>query len=108
MDGFGRSRHESSHLPGAKGRLRRGWTRYRLRLICPQLTGKGDRVSDTIDAARKTIEDRIATLQDELKQLESAAAALGGRVTSRARAAGRTSSRPRRRASSGTGRRGRP
>ena len=60
-------------------------------------------MSDTIDAARKTIEDRIATLRDELQQLEKAASALGGRATRRVRGAGR----PRKR-STGTGRRGRP
>jgi ribosomal protein S25 len=61
-------------------------------------------VSDTIDAARKTIEDRISALRDELKQLESAAAALGGKASRRVRGAG---GRPRKR-STGTGRRGRP
>jgi winged helix-turn-helix DNA-binding protein len=67
-------------------------------------------VSDTIDAARKTIEDRISTLRGELSQLESAAAALGGKAIGRARSAGRTRGpgRPRKRSAGGTGRRGRP
>jgi transposase-like protein len=67
-------------------------------------------VSDTINAARKTIEDRIATLREELEQLESAASALGGKVVSRARGGrGRATGRPRKRTTGkGTGRRGRP
>ena len=67
-------------------------------------------MSDTIDAARKTIEDRISSLREELDQLESAAAALGGRVVSRARGTGRSRStgRLRKRSGTGTGRRGRP
>jgi Winged helix-turn-helix DNA-binding len=35
-------------------------------------------VTEHIDAAKKAIDDRIATLKDELKRLEAAATALGG------------------------------
>jgi hypothetical protein len=68
-------------------------------------------VSDTIDAARKTIEDRISTLRDELAELERAAASLGGRARRAARGGGGGTSTRRRRSGgggSGTGRRGRP
>jgi hypothetical protein len=67
-------------------------------------------VSDTIDAARKTIEDRISTLRDELSELERAAASLGGRARRAARGATRGGTTRRRKGSggSGTGRRGRP
>jgi hypothetical protein len=61
-------------------------------------------VNDTIDAARKAIEDRISTLRDELKRLETAATALGGAATRRTR---RGPGRPRK-TGGGTGRRGRP
>jgi hypothetical protein len=56
-------------------------------------------VTEHIDAAKKAIDDRIATLKDELKRLEAAATALGG---ARRRRPGRPA-----RAASGR-RRGRP
>ncbi len=60
-------------------------------------------MTEHIDAARKAIEDRIDVLKDELKRLESAAAALGGRAVRR-RGPGRPPG-----SKSGTGRRrGRP
>ena len=54
-------------------------------------------MTDHIDAARKAIEDRIATLRDELKRLETASSALAGRARRRApgRPAGSTSRRRR-------------
>jgi hypothetical protein len=62
---------------------------------------KGKSVTEHIDAARKAIDDRIATLRDELKRLEAASSALGGSV--RRRGPGRPPK------SGGTGRRrGRP
>jgi hypothetical protein len=54
-------------------------------------------MTEHIDEARKAIDDRIASLKDELKRLEAAASALGGRVRRRGPGRPRT-----------TGRRGRP
>lgn len=59
-------------------------------------------MTEHIDVARQAIEERIGVLRDELKRLESAAAALGGRAVRRrpgrppaSRPTGRRRGRPR-------------
>jgi len=44
---------------------------------------------DYVDTARKAIDEQLANLREEIKRLESAAAALGGRGTTRRRRPGR-------------------
>ena len=44
---------------------------------------------DYVDTARKAIDEQLANLREEIKRLEAAASALGGRGTTRRRGPGR-------------------
>jgi hypothetical protein len=69
-------------------------------------------VTEHLDEARRAIEDRLSVLRDEIKRLETAAAALaGGGSSAPRRGPGRprgSTSRRSRGGSTGTRRRGRP
>ena len=71
-------------------------------------------MSEHLDQARRAIEDRLKDLRDEIKRLETAAAALAGGSGQRRRGPGRprgsasTARRAGRAGSTGTRRRGRP
>lgn len=68
-------------------------------------------MTEHLDEARKAIEDRLSLLRDEIKRLETAAAALAGGsggTTRRGPGRPRGSTNRRTRGSTGTRRRGRP